>query len=478
MLQPKPKYRDYTSKAEPIQGIVSPMAKIAIVGWGLEAQSAFKHFGPANDYLIVNESRRDDFPPESNRLKLRFLEQEAPIGIPGQIKDLSYLEGLDGYDKIVYQPTAYFNLKQVYGDNADFWAKATTVYDIFFAEVKTKNIIGVTGSKGKGTTSTLIAKMLEAAGKAVHLGGNIGTPILDLLPEIKSEDWVIWELANFQLKAASSSPHIAVCLMITPEHLDWHPNFDDYLEAKANIFKHQSPEDIAIYYAQNQYAAKIAGSSKGRKIPYFQKPGAYARGDGMIVVGEEEIEIIKTSELKLLGEHNWQNVCAAITTVWQITQDVAAMRQVLTTFSGLEHRLEFVRELNGIKYYDDSFATTPDSAIVALQALKQPLVLITGGWDKGLDMSGFMPQIAQADRVRHAILIGQIAPQMSQRLKEKAFTAVTEDLTDMPAIVAEARSKARSGDVVLLSCGTSSFGLFKDYKDRGNQFKAAVLALD
>ena len=159
--------------------------KIGIVGWGLESQSVYRYFGSDHDYLIVNESTQDNFPPESDKVKVRFLDAKAPVGIGGQVTDLNYLEGIEACDKIVYQPTAYFNLQKVFGNNSGFWAKATTVYDIFFEQCPSKNVIGVTGTKGKGTTSTLIAKMLQANGKTVHVGGNIGTPILHLLSDIK-----------------------------------------------------------------------------------------------------------------------------------------------------------------------------------------------------------------------------------------------------------------------------------------------------
>ena len=468
--------------------------RIGIVGWGLEAQSAYRFFGPDHEYLIVNESAQDDFPPQSDRVKVQFLNNHPPVGIPGQVEDLSYLEGIEGCDKIVYQPTAYFNLHNKFGDDRGFWSKATTVYDIFYDNCPTTNIIGITGTKGKGTTSTLIAKMLGATlrqssgplpGQRVHLGGNIGTPILDLLPDIKSDDWLVWELANFQLKTASYSPHIALCLMITPEHLDWHPNIEDYIDAKANIFRHQKPDDIAIYFANNHYSQQIAGYSAGIKIPYFASPGARIREDGMIVVGQNETETIKTNQLKLIGRHNWQNVCAALTGVWaalgedqaKTDQNVTAIRGVLGSFVGLEHRLEFVRRLDFVDYYDDSFGTTPDTTTVAIQAFAQPAVLVLGGHDKGAPFDDLINEIAGRDRVRHVIAIGDTGPKLAAMLRDKGYQAITEGLSDMPAMVAEARAKAQPGDVVLLSTGCSSFGLFADYKDRGNQFKEAVRAL-
>ena len=450
--------------------------RIGIVGWGLEAQSAYRYFGPENEYLIVNESAQEDFPPESDKVKVRYLANEAPVGIAGQVADLSYLDGIEACDKIVYQPTAFFNLRKLFGSSPDFWAKATTVYDIFFEKCPSKNIIGVTGTKGKGTTSTLIAKMIEAQGRTVHLGGNIGTPILDLLPRIKPEDWVVWELANFQLKPASYSPHIAVCLMIVPEHQDWHPDMEDYLEAKANIFRHQKPEDTAIFYSKDENSEKIANYSPGRKVPYFEKPGAFVRADGMVVIGEDEREIINKTEVKLLGEHNLQNICAAATAVFEALGSLDKAKAVLYSFSGLEHRLELVRSLQGVKYYDDSFATTPDAAIVALKAFKEPKVVILGGSDKGLSFERLAGEIIKSN-VRHAIVIGAVAEKISTLLKDRGFTSVTLGLKNMTDIAEAAKKLAQPDDVVLLSTGCASFGLFEDYKDRGDQFKKAVLKL-
>jgi len=449
--------------------------KIGIIGWGLEGQSAYRYFGPDHEYLIVNEQPSDKFPTGDN-VKIQFVDKEKGYALRGSVTDLSYLDGIENCDKIVFQPTAYFNLKKVFGNNQDFWAKATTAYDIFSEECPSKNIIGVTGTKGKGTTSTLIAKILQASGKTVHIGGNIGTPILDLLPNIKPGDWVVWELANFQLKPASHSPHIAVCLMITAEHLDWHPSMEDYVQAKSNLFKYQKPDDIAIYLAGNKYSEEAAGVSAGVKIPYFANPGAYVREDGMIVIGEEEAEIIKTHDLKLIGQHNWQNACAAITAIWQITNNVDAIRQVLTSFSGLEHRLELVRELNDVKYYDDSFGTNPDTAAVALAAIIQPVVLIAGGYDRGIPMEPLIAAILK-DRVKHVIAIGQTGGKIAELLKDKGFKNVTTGPNNMADIVRAAKEIAEPGDAVLLSPAAASFDMFKNFEVRGSEFKKAVEAL-
>ena len=448
--------------------------KIGIVGWGVEGQSAYHYFGPEHDYLIVNEEPRGDFPPESDKVKIQFISQARTPGLTGNVKDLSYLNGLEACDKIIYSPTAYKNLKEHFGDDPGVWGKATTERHIFFETVKTRNLIGVTGSKGKGTTSTLVAKLLEAQGKKVYLGGNIGRGFLDFVREVSPDDWVVLELSNFQLQDFPYSPHIAVCLMVTKEHLDYHPNMDEYVEAKTGMFRHQKSDDIAVYFAKNEYSKKIADYSPGKKIPYYEAPGAFVRDDGMIAIGQTEV--INKKEVKLLGEHNLQNICAALTAVFEAVGSVDKAAAVLSSFSGLEHRLELVRELESIKYYDDSFATTPEAAVVALKAFDGPKVVILGGSDKGLAFEPLADEVVKSN-VRQVIAIGITAEKIADLLKSRGFTNIIPGLRTMPEIVAAARKAAQPGDVVLLSTGYPSFGLFKDYKERGNQFKAAVREL-
>jgi len=452
--------------------------RIGIVGWGVEGQSAYRYFGPSHNYLIVNEQPLADFPKPSPNIQLQFLTEPMAPGRTGIVQDLSYLKGLETCDKIVYTPISLENLRNVYGDNPAFWSKATTVQHIFFENTPSKNIIGVTGTKGKGTTSTLIHKMLAAAGKRAHLGGNIGISVLDLLPEVQPDDWIVLELSNFQLKNFTYSPHIAVCLMISGEHLDWHRDMNDYVESKASIFKHQTPQDIAIYFSKNTYSRQIANYSPGTKIPYFMKPGAYLKPDLNIVVGPGETPVVKKRDIKLVGEHNIQNVCAALTAVWQVTQDVNALQTAIKNFGGLPHRLEFISEINGVRYYDDSFGTTPDTAMVAIRSFLQPKVLILGGSDKGVSFEPLADEVLKS-QTKHVITIGDTGPKIAELLIQRGFNRekITGGLSSMPQIVAAAQQVSAPGDIVLLSTGCASFGLFKDYKDRGDQFKQAVIAL-
>ena len=299
-------------------------------------------------------------------------------------------------------------------------------------------------------------------------------PALRLLDSgIQPDDWVVLELSSFQLIDCKISPHIAVCLMFVSEHLDWHADLDEYQTAKQQLFRWQTADDIAVYYSANPMSAEVAGISKGTQIPYMDAPGAVVTDGAISIDGQE---VARTDELKLLGAHNWQNICAALTAVWCITQDMAALHTAITNFTGLEHRLEFVREFNGVKYYDDSFGTTPETAIVGLQAFTQPKVIILGGSDKGADYDELAATVKASD-VRQALLIGDQAASIQSALERAGFTNFTPGGMSMTEIVGNARAGARPGDVVLLSTGCASFDMFENYKDRGQRFKHAVNAL-
>jgi UDP-N-acetylmuramoylalanine--D-glutamate ligase len=434
--------------------------KIAIIGYGEQGRSAYEYWNRDGNQLTV-------------------CDQAVELKLPDDVQKRlgpDHLKNLQDFDLIIRSPIVHPSAIAA-ANSPDILDRVTTVTNEFMRVCPTKNIIGVTGTKGKGTTSTLIAKMMEAGGKRVHLGGNIGTPPLDLLKVgIQPDDWVVLELANFQIIDMKYSPHLAVCLMITAEHLDWHENMEDYVRAKFNLFAYQKPDDVAVYFARDPNSEKIAGNSKGKKIPYFEKPGAHVRYDGMIVVGSEETLIEHKGEVKLLGDHNLQNICAAVTAVWQVAPEVEPIQKVITTFTGLEHRLELVRDFEGVKYYNDSFGTTPDTAMVAMQAFKEPKIMILGGSDKGVPFDKLADAVL-TNNVRHVVAIGQTGPVIAQLLRQRGFNSITEGVSKMPDIVGATRKAAQPGDIVLLSTGCASFGLFENYKDRGEQFKKAVAEL-
>lgn len=428
---------------------------IAIIGYGAEGQAAYEYFSTQGHSITICDLSADI---------------EAPAGVATQLGP-DYLDNLDRFDSIVR--SAGIAPHKILSVNPTVEDKIITVIGIFLRDCPTKNVIGVTGTKGKGTTSTLITKLLEADAKHVKLGGNIGLPPLSFIHELTPESWVVLELSSFQLIDLKQSPHIAVCLMVVSEHMDWHADLQEYYDAKSQLFKFQSADDIAIFNPNYESSTAIVGASAGTKIPYLQAPGAQVIDNAISIDGQT---VCQTNEIKLLGAHNWQNVCAAVTAVWQITKNIDAIRSVLTTFTGLEHRLEFVRERDGIKYYDDSFGTTPETAIVAMQAFSQPKVVILGGSDKGASYDDMATAVKDSN-VRHVVLIGQQADRIQAALERvgfREFSAGGESMTD---IVHEANNNAEAGDIVLLSTGCASFGLFKNYKDRGNQFKATVNGL-
>lgn len=433
--------------------------KVAILGYGSQGRAAFEYWQDKAEVTICDQNT----------------ELQLPEGALGKLGD-DHLQGLDEFDIIVRSPIVHPN-SMVTANSPAILEKVTTVTNEFLRICPTKNVVGVTGTKGKGTTSTLIARMLEATGKKVHLGGNIGTPPLDLLKDdIQADDWVVLELANFQLIDLKSSPHIAVCLMVAPEHTDWHTDVEEYYTAKKQLFAHQTPDDVAVYYGANQTSQDIAAASPGTRIPYLQEPGATVKDESVWIADHE---LCKVDELKLLGEHNWQNICAAVTAVWQISQDASAISSALTNFTGLPFRIELRKEVNGVKYYNDSFATGPPATVAAINSVPGMKVMIIGGHDRDLPLEELTEALAEhSNDIRNILLVGASAERTAQALRNAGITNFTpSSATTMPQMVADATALTQPGDAVVLSPAFASFGLFKNFEDRGIQFNQAVDAL-
>lgn len=436
--------------------------KVAILGFGSQGKSAYEYWNNGNNDITVCDASED-------------------ISLPDDVKAAlgdGYLAGLAEYDIIVRSPGIHpHDITQANPETPDILERVTSVTNEFFKVCPSRNIIGVTGTKGKGTTSSLIAKMLEVAGKKVHLGGNIGIPPLNMLNNpIQSGDWVVLELANFQLIDLKQSPPIAVCLMVEPEHLNWHDGIDEYLDAKRQLFRRQAENDIAIYYAENNYSVSIAQASSANLIPYMAAPGAEVV-DNHIVIGGQKI--CATSDIKLLGKHNWQNVCAAVTAVWQVSHDADALKTAISSFVGLPHRLEFVREIDGVRYFNDSFASAPGAAIAAMDAINGNKIMIIGGYDRGLGLDELARSIMiHKEQLRRVVLMGESARKLETELKAHGFSnydiVVSQQLKD---VVERAKSVARQGDSIVFSPGFASFDMFKNFEDRGLQFKEVVNSL-
>jgi UDP-N-acetylmuramoylalanine--D-glutamate ligase len=432
--------------------------KIAIVGYDLEGRASYDYFLAQGHQLEIRDQKTDI---------------ELPDGAASVLGE-DYLNGLDRFDLVVR--TAGLPPQKILDKNPGIEGKITSQVNEFFKVSPTHNIIGVTGTKGKGTTSTLIAKMLEATGYEVQLAGNIGVAPLTILNKLSARSWVVLELSSFQLSDLQSSPQLAVCLLVEPEHLDWHGVMASYMAAKSNLFRYQTEQDTAIYFADNERSKTIVSAGQGRKVPYFAPPGAVVQ-DGTVVIDGQSI--CRTDELKLPGEHNWQNVCAAVTAVWQITQDVEALRSVLTSFAGLPFRIEFRAEKNGIRYYNDSFASNPPATMAAIAAIPEPKVLIVGGYDRGLPLEAFAEFLNthQAD-LRKLLVVGASGDRLIEVLQDAGFKNFeSSEAKTMSEIVQAATALAQPGDAVVLSPGFASYDMFKNFSERGQQFNEAVDAL-
>ncbi len=361
---------------------------------------------------------------------------------------------LSSYDVLVRSPGVY-RYRQEIVDAEKMGVLVTSKMQIFFDVCPTRQIIGVSGTKGKGTTSSLIAEMLRQGGKHVVLGGNIGSGVFHTLGEITSESWVVLELSSFQLFDLHTSPHIAVLLMVTSDHLDWHKDHDEYVFAKSSLVRFQGPQDVLVFNPSYPQTQRLAELTKARRIP----------------VSRQDWQ----GEVRMRGEHQRENVAAAAAVAREVGISEEIIARVAATFQGLPHRLEEVGIFGGVTYIDDSISTTPETAIAAISACKEPIVLILGGSDKGADFSELAQFLAKSTHVKQLILIGQTADRLQEACVRFGVTIPSiNGGGTMDEIFDAVLACVRPGDVVLLSPACASFGMFLNYKDRGDQFAACA----
>ncbi len=359
-----------------------------------------------------------------------------------------------------------------------------------FTQLCPAPIVGITGSSGKTTTTALTGEMLKAAGFRTWVGGNIGQPLIGYLGQMEAGDRVVMELSSFQLEIMRWSPPIAAILNVTPNHLDRHPSMEAYIAAKENILRYQWAGDVAVLGYDNPVTRELAGRCRGRVLFFSQHSpvdeGAGLRDERIVVrLAGQEWDICATSDIRLLGRHNVDNVLAACALAAAAGAKAEALAAVATSFTGVAHRLELVRELNGVRYYNDSIATTPERTVAALRSFEAPIILLAGGRDKHLPWQEMAELTLR--RVRHLILFGEAAP-----IIERAVAQITPDfrslgdfgslesvrrVATLEEAVAVAARLARSGDVVLLAPGGTSFDAFRDFAARGERFRELVKAL-
>jgi len=350
-------------------------------------------------------------------------------------------------------------------------AKITSEMEVFFA-VCPCNLIAVTGSDGKTTTTTLISEMLKAGGKTVWLGGNIGTPLLPLVRDMKPEDFAVVELSSFQLMDMTHSPARAVVTNLAPNHLDVHKDMDEYVEAKTNIFKFQKATDLLVLNHDNAITDGFVGNGVTRKFSRQGKGYVCLDGDMITRNGEAVLDV---KDILLPGVHNIENYMAAIAAVEGLVSD-DVIRYVAKNFGGVEHRIELVRIKDGVRFYNDSIASSPSRTIAGLRSFKEKVILIAGGYDKHIPYDVLGPEVCR--HVKKLFLCGATAPQI--RAAVEACDMEKPEMVDCGKFenaVRKAAEGAEDGDIVLMSPASASFDEFKNFMVRGNFFKKIIKGL-
>ena len=445
--------------------------KIGLIGIGVSNLPAIEYLHSLGAKVVLYDKNINLF----NEYKsLAEMNLECHLGD-------DYLKYLDGLDYIFRSP----GVRPFYPEIEEANKKGT----IITSEIEMLihlcpcRIVAVTGSDGKTTTTTLISKFLEAAGYKVWLGGNIGKAIFSKLDEMKKDDIVVLELSSFQLMTLKESPDIAVVTNISPNHLDYHRSYDEYIDAKANIFKYPKGSNIVVLNADDEMTKRYLKNIKDNvEIRYFSLKneldnGVYLKGNTIIsnINNRELIDEIKN--IKLVGMHNVANICAAASAVVHIT-GINPVVDVIRSFYGVEHRIEFVREKNSVKWYNDSIASSPSRTIAGLKSFEQKIILIAGGYDKNIPYDVIGPYIV--DKVKTLILMGKTAPKIEKavldELEKRGGKSNIDIITleSMEECVNYANSISQSNDIIVLSPASASFDMYKNFEVRGNHFKELV----
>lgn len=443
--------------------------RIAILGFGIEgiALANFLVDKVASITVFDQKSQELLLADDNPSLQKVILDQRIVKNLNFDINVLP----IDDFDVIFRSPAIYFDHPKLV-EARSRGIEVSSQIKLFF-ELCSCKIIGVTGTKGKGTTASLIFSMLEKAGFKTYLAGNIGYPAITLIPELKKDDFVILELSNFQLADLNQSPYISVVTNIGIDHLDYHKTAAEYVEAKFNILKYQTFSDYAVLNENSTF--QDLTSSKARKLFFSRRPsdtsdayledGQVLLRDGGVVCGEEEI--------RLVGKHNLENIAAASLVARILNIPVSIIKNAATDFNGLPYRLQLIREIRGKRFINDSFATNPGPTMAAIESFAQEKVLILGGSSKNADFAELAQTIAK-NRVKAVILIGVEGTRIGQALKENGYAGIIMPEKSLEEAVSRANSLANSGEIIIFSPACASFDMFKNYKDRGEKFNQIV----
>lgn len=452
--------------------------RIAILGMGVSNR-------PLIDYFIEKKA----VPVCFDNQKESMIDSELIDSL--KEKDIEYHFGKDSlaylkdFDYIFRSPSIRPDTPQIL-DAVEKGAILTSEIEKVM-ELSPSHIIGVTGSDGKSTTTSIIYNIIKNAGLKCFLGGNIGIPLFARIQDMEPDDYVVLELSSFQLLTIKHSPEIAIVTNITPNHLDIHKDYDEYINAKKNLFLYQNPEDILILNYDNEITRRFSNEAKG-KVVFFSHKEKLSEGiffdenDRIIKAGFEGRihNLVRQKDMKLIGEHNCENACAAIAATKDLVK-TGVIKKTIEDFPGVEHRLEFIRSINNVPWYNDSIGTSPTRTIAGLLSFDQKIVLIAGGYDKHLEYEPIAKPIIE--NCTKLILMGQTADKIEKAVKDEIVKERDKGIDvnleiyrceTLEDTVHKAREISEDGEIVLFSPASASFDLFKNFEERGNMFKKLV----
>ena len=440
--------------------------KIGILGFGQEGQAVLKYLAKHNLKATVFD--------ENEILPTDQAIDDSTVFKTGR----NYLDSISECSLLFRSPGIWRRHPKIL--HAEQAGVIITSQTKWFFKHTTATIVGITGTKGKGTTSSLIYEILKHAGKIpnkeIYLTGNIGKiQPLDFIDELDINSTVIYELSSFQLQDLNVSPHIGVCLMITSDHLNHHKDLREYHEAKTAICSYQTPKDFTIYNADYEASVKIGNFGNGKKLTVSTKlqkwEGAFISGNKITFQGVE----IDCTLRKLRGKHNLENIAAAALVGVTLGINLSTISEAVNNFSGLEHRLQFVAELKGVKFYNDSISTVPETTIAALNSFTEPVHLLLGGSEKGLDYSVMIADILERTNISSVALLGEVGKNLHHLFKgAPSSMQILGPYSNFEFAINKLKELAVPGDIVLLSPAAASFDMFKNYADRGNQYVQIV----
>lgn len=447
--------------------------KVAIIGLGVSNSPLIDYMYKMNANITVFNNKTEDKIDKSILQKIEQYKIEKHFGE-------NYLSNLKDFDIIFKSPSVRPDLPEIQ-EEVKKGAKLTSEIELVI-ELSPCKTIAVTGSDGKTTTTSLIYEILKNKYKC-FLGGNIGIPLFTKIQEIKPEDIVVLELSSFQLMTMKKSPDIAVVTNITPNHLDIHKSYQEYIEAKTNIFKNQNEDNKLVLNYDNEITREFSKQAPG-KVVFFSSKEKLENGviydDGTVKIVEYGLRrhVLKLKDTKLRGKHNAENICAAIAATNGLV-DIETQIKAITNFEGVAHRIEFVREINGSKWYNDSIASSPTRTIAGLNSFEEEIILIAGGYDKHLDYEPIAEPIL--NKVKTLILMGQTAEKIfgvvKQKKEEQNKQINIYKVKTLEEALEKAKENAKPNQVVLFSPASASFDMFKNFEERGNKFKELVKKL-